>query len=72
MTPAAAAGKKKIAFEPNTFLAGIGKRQKAVLFAKKHAIFAQGDAADAVFYIQEGKVRLTVVSTTVGKQPSVY
>ena len=61
-----------IAFEPNTFLAGIGKRQKAVLFAKKHAIFAQGDAADAVFYIQEGKVRLTVVSTTVGKQPSVY
>ena len=31
-------------------------------FPKKQAIFAQGDAADAVFYIQEGKVRLTVVS----------
>ena len=70
MTPAAAAGKKKIAFEPNAFLAGIGKRQKAVLFPKKQAIFAQGDAADAVFYIREGKVRLTVVSNN-GKEATV-
>lgn len=70
MTPAAAAGKKKIAFEPNAFLAGIGKHQKAVLFPKKHAIFAQGDAADAVFYIREGKVRLTVVSNN-GREATV-
>ena len=33
-------------------------------FAKKQRIFAQGDQADAVFYIQTGKVRLTVVSKT--------
>jgi CRP/FNR family transcriptional regulator, cyclic AMP receptor protein len=70
MTPAAAAGKKKVAFEPNAFLAGIGKRQKAVLFTKKHAIFAQGDAADSVFYIREGKVRLTVVSNN-GREATV-
>lgn len=33
-------------------------------FAKKQRIFAQGDKAEAVFYIQTGKVRLTVVSKT--------
>ena len=70
MTPAAAAGKRKIAFEPHAFLAGIGKGQKPVLFPKKHAIFAQGDAADAVFYIREGKVRLTVVSNN-GREATV-
>jgi len=70
MTPAAAAGKKKIAFEPNAFLAAIGKGRKAVLFPKKRAIFAQGDVADAVFYIQEGKVRLTVVSN-IGREATV-
>jgi CRP/FNR family transcriptional regulator, cyclic AMP receptor protein len=33
-----------------------------VTVAKKQSVFSQGDAADAVFYIQQGKVRLTVVS----------
>ena len=37
---------------------------------KKQTIFAQGDVADAVFYIQEGKVRLTVVSKT-GKEATI-
>jgi CRP-like cAMP-binding protein len=37
---------------------------------KKQMIFAQGDAADAVFYIQKGKVRLTVVSTA-GKEATI-
>jgi CRP/FNR family cyclic AMP-dependent transcriptional regulator len=69
MTPAAAAKKKPI-FDPNAFLATIGKGQKTVSFPKKHAIFAQGDAADAVFYIQEGKVKLTVVSN-IGKEATV-
>jgi CRP-like cAMP-binding protein len=31
-----------------------------VAFPEKQTIFTQGDAADAVFYLQEGKVRLTV------------
>jgi CRP/FNR family transcriptional regulator, cyclic AMP receptor protein len=69
MTPAAAAKKKPI-FDPNAFLATIGKGQKTVSFPKKHAIFAQGDAADAVFYIQGGKVKLTVVSN-IGKEATV-
>jgi len=41
-----------------------------VLFPKKQGIFAQGDAANAVFYIQTGKVRLTVVSKT-GKEATI-
>ena len=39
-------------------------------FSKKQTIYAQGDAADAVFYIQEGKVRLTVVSK-IGKEATL-
>jgi CRP/FNR family transcriptional regulator, cyclic AMP receptor protein len=41
-----------------------------VLFRQKQTIFAQGDAADAVFYIQTGKVKLTVVSKT-GKEATI-
>jgi CRP-like cAMP-binding protein len=41
-----------------------------VVFPKKQTIFTQGDAADAVFYIQEGEVRLTVVSKT-GKEATL-
>jgi CRP-like cAMP-binding protein len=62
--------KKKRDFDPNTFLATIGEGRKFVLFPKKQTIFAQGDFADAVFYIQDGKVRLTVVSET-GKEATL-
>ena len=48
--------------DPRKFLATIGKGGKVVDFLKKQTIFTQGDAAGAVFYIQEGKVRHTVVS----------
>jgi CRP/FNR family transcriptional regulator, cyclic AMP receptor protein len=41
-----------------------------VLFPKKQRIFAQGDTADAVFYVQTGKVKLTVVSKT-GKEATI-
>ena len=47
---------------PRRILATIGKGVKVVTFLRKQAIFAQGDTAGTVFYIQEGKVRLTVVS----------
>ncbi|MBZ5688534.1 MAG: Crp/Fnr family transcriptional regulator [Acidobacteriia bacterium] len=57
-------------FDPKKFLATIGEGRKAVTFPKKQTIFAQGDAADAVFYIQEGKVRLSVVSK-VGKEATL-
>jgi CRP-like cAMP-binding protein len=70
MSPGAAAPKKKHVFDADAFLATVGKGQKTVRFAKKSAIFSQGDAADAVFYIQEGKVRLTVVSDN-GREATV-
>jgi CRP-like cAMP-binding protein len=62
--------KNKNEFDPNTFLATIGTGRKFVLFPKKTRIFTQGDDADAVFYVQTGKVRLTVVSKT-GKEATV-
>jgi CRP/FNR family transcriptional regulator, cyclic AMP receptor protein len=49
-------------FNPKTFLATIGEGRKNLTFARKQAVFAQGDTADAIFYIQKGKVKLTVVS----------
>ncbi len=60
-TPAAASRKSR-EFNPRTFLATIGEGRQNLTFARKQGIFAQGDAADAVFYIQKGKVRLSVVS----------
>jgi len=57
-------------FDPNTFLATIGEGRKIVAVPKKQTIFVQGDEADAVFYIQKGKVQLTVVSKT-GKEATI-
>jgi CRP/FNR family cyclic AMP-dependent transcriptional regulator len=54
--------KKKRDFDPKQFLATIGDGRKVLALPRKQSIFTQGDAADAVFYIQEGQVRLTVVS----------
>jgi CRP-like cAMP-binding protein len=48
--------KKKRDFDPKKFLATIGEGRKVMAFPKKQTIFTQGEAADAVFYIQEGKV----------------
>jgi len=62
--------KKAREFDPNTFLATIGDGRKMVLVSKKKTVFVQGDDADAVFYIQKGKVRLTVVSKT-GKEATI-
>jgi CRP/FNR family transcriptional regulator, cyclic AMP receptor protein len=70
LSVAAVLDKKKNAFDPKKFLATIGEGRKVVAFAKRQAIFTQGDTADAVFYIQEGKVRLTVVSK-VGKEATL-
>ena len=66
----ALANKKSREFNPNTFLATIGEDRKNLTFVKKQGIFAQGDPADAVFYIQKGKVKLTVVSKT-GREATI-
>ena len=49
-------------FNSKRILAAIGKGARVVAFPRKQTVFAQGDAAGAIFYIQEGKIRLTVVS----------
>jgi CRP/FNR family transcriptional regulator, cyclic AMP receptor protein len=51
-----------VLFNPKTFLgrAGLGKTLKT--YKKSQAIFTQGEAAGAVFYIQKGKVKVTVIS----------
>jgi CRP/FNR family transcriptional regulator, cyclic AMP receptor protein len=62
--------KKSREFDPDAFLAAIGEGRKAILFPKKQAVFGQGGPADAVFYLQTGKVKLTVVSKT-GKEATI-
>ena len=66
----AALPKRRREFDPKVFLATIGDGRKALVLHKKQMIFAQGDKADAIFYVQKGKVRLTVVSTE-GKEATI-
>ena len=61
---------KPRSFNPRSFLASIGEGRKILPFARKQTIFVQGDVADAIFYLQKGKVRLTVVSKT-GKEATI-
>ena len=49
-------------FNPQMFLSKVSNGKTILTSSKKHTIFSQGDAAEAVFYIQGGKVKLTVVS----------
>src|ERR1700724_1897926 len=66
----AAPARKQTELDPRKFLATLGEDRKVVAFPKKETIFAQGEAADSVFYIQKGKVRLSVVSKT-GKEATL-
>ncbi|QDW39110.1 Crp/Fnr family transcriptional regulator [Bradyrhizobium sp. KBS0727] len=50
------------AFDPKTFLAIVGEGKTILEFRKDEVVFAQGDAADAVFYIQKGRVKVVVIS----------
>jgi len=49
-------------FNPKTFLAKVGAGKTILEFHKNQHVFEQGDVADTIFYIQRGKVKLTVVS----------
>ena len=62
--------RRRGAFDPGVLLATIGEGRKAMVFPKKQTIFAQGDPADAIFYLKTGKVKLSVVSTT-GKSATI-
>ncbi len=52
----------KEAFDPRAFLAKVGDGKTIVEFHKDQALFAQGDVADTVYYIQKGRVKVVVIS----------
>ena len=54
--------KRQPSFDPTSFLAKIGKGRTVGKYRNDQVIFSQGDPGDAVFYIQKGKVKVTVVS----------
>jgi CRP/FNR family cyclic AMP-dependent transcriptional regulator len=56
------ARKRLPSFNPQTFLSKVGSGKTNLTPHKKQVLYSQGDAADAVFYIQGGRVKLTVVS----------
>jgi CRP-like cAMP-binding protein len=59
-------------FDPKVFLGfgKIGEGRTSAEFDKNQVVFAQGDPANAIFYIQKGRVKLTVVSSS-GKEAVV-
>jgi CRP/FNR family cyclic AMP-dependent transcriptional regulator len=63
-------GKRKAPFDPTTFLAKAGIGRAVSKYANHKTVFSQGQPANAVFYIQKGKVKLTVVSAQ-GKEAVV-
>jgi len=64
------AARKRLDFNPHAFLSTIGKGRNMLSFREKNTIFAQGDPTDGLFFIQEGKVRLSVVSDA-GKEATL-
>jgi CRP/FNR family cyclic AMP-dependent transcriptional regulator len=65
-----AATKKRGPFDPKRFLSTIDSGRTLATFPKKQMVFVQGDSSDAVFYIQKGQVRLSVVSKN-GKEATI-
>jgi CRP/FNR family transcriptional regulator, cyclic AMP receptor protein len=60
----------KPVFDPRAFLAKAGGGRTVSKYARDQVVFSQGDQADAVFYVQKGKVKITVVSAQ-GKEAVV-
>jgi len=54
--------KRQLDFNPHAFLSTIGKGRNMVSFQKKDKIFTQGDSRDGLFFVQTGKVQLSVLS----------
>jgi CRP/FNR family transcriptional regulator, cyclic AMP receptor protein len=65
--PRTASRKAVVDFDPRVFLTKVGNGKTVRDYRPRQAVFAQGDPADAVFYVVSGKVKLTVLSTH-GKQ----
>jgi CRP/FNR family cyclic AMP-dependent transcriptional regulator len=62
--------KKRRKFHPQTFLSTVDVGRTIAVFPLKQTIFLQGESSDAVFYIQKGKVKLTVLSKS-GKEATI-
>jgi CRP/FNR family transcriptional regulator, cyclic AMP receptor protein len=56
------ASRQNMSFDPKSFLAKVGEGRSISKYGKDQVVFTQGDSADSVFYIQKGKVKVTVVS----------
>jgi CRP-like cAMP-binding protein len=54
--------KRKHPFNVKAFLAGVNGGRTLLNLAKNHTVFTQGDIADAVFYVSEGRVKVSIVS----------
>src|SRR5580704_6343845 len=54
--------KHRPSFDPKSFLARVGDGRSICKYPKGQVVFSQGDPGDAVFYIQKGRAKLTVVS----------
>jgi CRP/FNR family cyclic AMP-dependent transcriptional regulator len=54
--------KRKRAFDPKAFLSSVNGGRTVAAYRKNQTVYRQGDPADSVFYIQTGKVKLTVIS----------
>jgi len=54
--------KRRLSFNPKSFLAKVGEGRSIDRYRKDQVVFSQGDSADAVFYLQNGKAKVTVLS----------
>ena len=54
--------KESAPFDAKSFLAKVGDGRSIGKYRKNQIVFSQGEPADAVFYIQKGKVKITVIS----------
>ena len=54
--------KSRPSFDPKSFLAKVGEGRSIGAYRKDEIVMSQGDPADAVFYIESGKVKISVVS----------
>ena len=61
---------EKPTFDAASFLSNAGLGRRVVQLAPKQPFFSQGDPADSVFYLQKGRVRITVVSSA-GKEATI-
>jgi CRP/FNR family cyclic AMP-dependent transcriptional regulator len=60
--PVSKKSKAVLTFDPKNFLAKVGGGKTILKCHKDEIVFSQGDVSDAIFYIQKGKIKLTVIS----------